>query len=158
MNIIRFTSAVAACILGSLLIVSTANAQASPLGLWKTIDDATGKPTALIRITDDHGELTGKIEKLLTLHTDDRNPMCTKCTDVRKNQPIIGMTIIEKMHADDSPHADASTFVGGSILDPDNGKIYRSRMVLSADGKSLQVRGYIGVPLLGRTQTWLRAE
>ncbi len=148
----------AACILGSLLIASAAAAQSSPVGLWKTIDDATGKPTALIRITDERGELQGKIEKLFAPPADDSNPNCTQCTDKRKDQPIIGMTIIDGMHADSSSNANGKTFIGGNILDPDNGKVYKSRWYLSDDGKTLQVRGYIGVPLLGRTQTWLRSQ
>jgi uncharacterized protein (DUF2147 family) len=150
-------SSVTACILGTLIIASTAAAQSSPVGLWKTIDDATGKPAALIRITDEHGELKGRIEKLFAPPADDSNPKCTQCTDTRKDQPIIGMTIIEGMRADTSSNADRKTYVGGNILDPDNGKIYKSRLSMSDDGKTLQVRGYIGVPLLGRTQTWLRA-
>ena len=151
------TTAATACFLVSVLIASTAIAQSSPTGLWKTFDDSTGKPTAIIRISDDHGELKGEIEKLLAQPADDNNPTCTRCTDRRKDQPIVGMTIIEGMHADSSS-ADSKSFVGGSILDPDDGKMYKSRLLLSDDGKTLQVRGYIGVPLLGRTQTWQQVQ
>ena len=136
----------------SLMMMREADAQTSPVGLWKSIDDATGKPMALIRITDTHGELKGKIDKLFAPPADAPNPRCTECTDARKNQPIIGMTIIDGMHAE------GDAFSGGSILDPDNGKVYKSRMTLIDGGKKLQVRGYIGVPFLGRTQTWVREE
>ena len=125
---------------------------ASPVGLWKTIDDHSGKPKSLIRITESNGELRGKIEKLFREPGEDPNPKCDKCEDARKDQPIIGMTILTGMKPD------RGEYDGGQILDPGNGKIYKSKMSLANDGKALDVRGYIGVPLFGRTQTWLREE
>jgi uncharacterized protein (DUF2147 family) len=125
---------------------------ASPVGLWKTIDDHSGKPKSLIRITESNGELRGKIEKLFRDPGEDQNPKCDKCEDARKDQPIIGMTILTGMKPD------GGSYDGGWILDPANGKIYKSKMSLANDGKALDVRGYIGVPLFGRTQTWLREE
>jgi uncharacterized protein (DUF2147 family) len=136
----------------TLLVAYDATAQSSPVGVWKSIDDNNGKPMALIRISEHDGELKGRIEKLFSPPPGDKNPKCIKCTDARKEQPVIGMTIIEGMHAE------GAAFGGGTILDPDNGKIYKSRMTLVDDGKKLQVRGYIGMPLFGRTQTWLREE
>lgn len=136
----------------TLMASWAATAQSSPVGVWKSIDDTSGKPMALIRISEHNGELKGRIEKLFAPPPDDKNPKCVKCTDARKEQPVIGMTIIEGMHAE------GAVFGGGTILDPDNGKIYKSRMTLGDDGKKLQVRGYIGMPLFGRTQTWLREE
>ena len=144
--------ALAIVVVFDLLMMVDATAQTSPVGLWKSMDDTTAKPAALIRITDNHGQLVGKIEKLFELPDDNRNPRCTECTDARKNQPIIGMTIIDGMHVDGNGYG------GGNILDPDNGKVYKSRMTLTDNGKKLQVRGYIGVPLLGRTQIWVREE
>jgi uncharacterized protein (DUF2147 family) len=124
----------------------------SPVGLWKSIDDSSGKPTALIRITDNGGELQGKIEKLFREPGEEQNPKCTACTDTRKNQPILGMTIVSglKKHGDD--------YEGGEILDPKNGKVYKSKVEVRDGGRKLDVRGYIGVPLFGRSQTWLRQE
>lgn len=127
---------------------------ASPVGLWKTIDDETGKPKSLVRITESNGELRGKVEKLFRDAGEDQNPKCEKCEDVRKDQPIIGMTIITGMKKD----GDAYNYSGGQILDPASGKIYKSKMTLGDGGKKLDVRGYVGVPMLGRTQTWVRAE
>ncbi|AMO98594.1 hypothetical protein CAter282_0676 [Collimonas arenae] len=124
----------------------------SPVGLWKNIDDHSGKPKALIRITESNGELRGKIEKLLRDPSEDQNPKCVKCEGALKDQPILGMTIITGMKHD------GDEYNGGQILDPDNGKVYKSKMSLTDGGKKLNVRGYIGVPLLGRTQTWLREE
>jgi uncharacterized protein (DUF2147 family) len=124
---------------------------ASPVGLWKTIDDDTGKPKALIRITEINGELRGKIEKLF-LDIGEKNPKCDKCEGAQKDQPIIGMTILSGMKQEGTEYGD------GQILDPANGKVYKSKMSLADNGKKLNVRGYIGMPMLGRTQTWLREE
>lgn len=124
----------------------------SPVGLWKVIDDRSGKPSALIRITDNGGELQGKIEKLFREPNEDPNPKCLQCKDVRKDQPIIGMTIVSGLRKD------GDAYDGGKILDPKNGEVYKSKMTLRDGGKKLDVRGYIGVPMLGRSQTWLRQE
>lgn len=124
---------------------------ASPVGLWKTINDHTGKPEALIRITENNGELRGKIEKLF-LDVDEKNPKCDKCEGAQKDQPIIGLTILSGMKQEGTEYGD------GQILDPANGKVYKSTMSLADNGKKLNVRGYIGIPMLGRTQTWLREE
>ncbi len=138
---------------GALLSASAAWAQeASPVGVWKTIDDQSGKPKSLIRISVDNGELRGKIEKLFREPGEEQNPTCDKCEDARKDQPIIGMTILTGMKKD------GDEYNGGQILDPENGKVYKSKMALTDGGKKLDVRGYIGVPLLGRTQTWVRME
>ncbi|HJV84819.1 MAG TPA: DUF2147 domain-containing protein [Noviherbaspirillum sp.] len=126
--------------------------EASAVGVWKTIDDETGKPKSLVRISENNGELRGKIEKLFRDASEDQNPKCDKCEGALKDQPILGMTIITGMKKD------GSEYNGGQILDPANGKVYRSKMSVTDGGKKLDVRGYIGVPLLGRTQTWLRAE
>jgi uncharacterized protein (DUF2147 family) len=126
--------------------------QTSPLGLWKNIDDESGKPKALIRISEVNGVLTGKIEKLFLNPNEDQNPKCTKCDGALKDQPVLGMTILTGLKRD------GDEYNGGKILDPNNGKVYSSRLEVIADGKKLHVRGYIGIPMLGRTQTWLREE
>lgn len=124
----------------------------SPVGLWKTIDDTSGKPGALIRISENQGELTGKIEKLFRAPDEEQNPKCTACTDARKNQPIVGMTIVSglKKSGDD--------YSGGEILDPKNGKVYKSKLMVRDGGKKVEVRGYVGMPMFGRSQVWLRQE
>jgi uncharacterized protein (DUF2147 family) len=127
----------------------------SPAGVWKTIDDHSGKAKALIRISEANGEYKGKIEKLFRAPEEEQNPKCDKCEDARKGQPLIGMTILSGMKPDQQ---DTAAYTGGQILDPENGKVYKSKMTLADDGKKLNVRGYIGLPLLGRTQTWVRAE
>ena len=137
----------------ALALCSAAYAQeASPVGVWKTIDDQTGKPKSLVRISEANGEYRGKVEKLFREPGEEQNPKCDKCEGALKDQPILGMTIITGMKKD------GDEYNGGRILDPGNGKVYKSKMSLDDGGKKLNVRGYIGVPMLGRTQTWLRAE
>ncbi len=136
---------------GTTFLCGAVGAQdlSSPVGLWKTIDDETKQPKSLVRIVEKDGVLVGRIEKILTDRTDAR---CDRCTDERKDQPVQGMTILTGMKPDDG------LWDGGSILDPNNGKVYRSRMKLLEDGRKLEVRGYIGAPLFGRSQVWLREE
>lgn len=132
-------------------LVSAASAQVSPVGLWRTIDDETKTEKSLVRITESAGVLSGKIEKLSD--PEKANSVCEKCTDERKNQPVLGMTIMRNVRL-----GDPGVWDGGEILDPNNGKIYRVRLRPTEGGKQLDVRGYIGTPLLGRTQTWIRVE
>jgi uncharacterized protein (DUF2147 family) len=136
----------------ALAAIGACAQEAVPTGLWRTIDDDSGKPKALVRISENNGELTGRIEKLFEEPGKAPNPTCTKCEGTRKDQPIIGMTILFGMRRD------GAEYDGGQILDPNNGKIYRSKLSVTDGGKKLNVRGYIGIPMLGRTQTWLREE
>lgn len=148
---LRTAAAAALVITASALAAPAAFAQ-SPAGLWKSIDDETGKPKALIRIREAAGAFTGRIEKLL--NPSEPDPKCTKCTDDRKDQKIEGMTILTGLKA----NGDATEWDDGQILDPNNGKLYKAKMKLVEGGKKLEVRGFIGVSLFGRTQTWLREE
>jgi uncharacterized protein (DUF2147 family) len=125
---------------------------ASPVGLWKNIDDKTGKPKALIRISEANGIYQGKIEKLFRPADQEQNPKCEKCEGADKDQPLVGLAIIKDIKKD------GDEFSGGTIMDPENGKTYKSKMKLADGGKKLDVRGYIGTPLLGRSQTWVREE
>ncbi|HOM12202.1 MAG TPA: DUF2147 domain-containing protein [Rubrivivax sp.] len=127
-------------------------AQATPAGLWKTIDDDTKAEKSLVRVTESAGVFTGKVEKILTDKTDAK---CTECSDERKGQPVQGMVILRDIKPDPD---DKSQWIGGDILDPNNGKVYKVRIRAADGGKKLEVRGYIGTPLLGRTQTWIRVE
>jgi uncharacterized protein (DUF2147 family) len=141
--------------LAGVLLASavTAMAQAdSPIGTWQTIDDNTGQPKALIQISQEgDGTLDGKVIKGLGANNQpDRR--CTACTDERKDQLILGMTIIQQMKKE------GDGWDGGNILDPENGKIYKCKMRLEDGGQKLVVRGYIGVSLLGRSQTWIRQQ
>ena len=133
---------------GGPLALPAAHAQAdSPVGLWQSIDDSTGKPKALIRISESGGALVGRIEKLLA---DQPDAVCEKCEGELKDKPVAGMTIIQGLKKGEEWYQD------GTILDPSNGKTYRCRLKTIEGGGKLEVRGYIGSPLLGRTQTWIR--
>lgn len=136
----------------TLLMTQIASAQNSPAGLWKTIDDKTGKVKSLVRIQESGGEFQGKIEKLFRDVDQDQNPKCDKCEGSNKDQPLIGLTILFNIKKDGDEYS------GGKILDPANGKLYSSKLKLIDSNKKLEVRGYVGMPMFGRTQTWLREE
>ena len=120
----------------------------SPVGLWKTIDEATKQPKALIRISDQGGALVGRIEKILVPNAGDA--VCDQCTDQRKDKPIQGMTILSGLKKE------GQEWTGGEILDPNNGKVYKAMAKLADGGRKLEVRGFVGIPTIGRTQSWLR--
>ena len=136
----------------ALTAFGTAWAQSTPVGLWKTIDDDGKTEKSLVRITDGGGGvLSGKIEKIFDAAKQDSK--CDKCTDERKDKPVLGMVILRnsKQDADDK-----EAWTGGEILDPNNGKTYKTRLKPVEGGKQLQMRGYIG-PFF-RTQVWQRVE
>ncbi len=124
----------------------------SPAGVWKSIDDKTKKERSIIRISEVNGKFTGVVEKLFDQPGDDPAHLCKECKGERKDKPIIGMTILWGLKKD------GNIWAGGEILDPHNGKTYRCKMTLSEDGKSLNVRGFIGISLIGRSQIWLREQ
>ena len=140
------------------LIMTFGNAMAvagsTPIGLWRTVDEDSGEAKSMVRITDNQGVLEGRIEKLLDPN-DAPNALCERCGDERRNQRILGLIILRNVRLADSK---TRQWNGGDILDPENGKVYQVRLTLSADGHQLDVRGYIGAPLFGRTQTWIRAN
>ena len=138
--------------LGLALLAGLAQAQSTPAGVWKTIDDETKKEKSLIRLSDTGGVVSGKLEKFLDPDTK-TDVVCDKCTDDRKDKPIMGMTLVRntKQSADNK-----EVWEGGDILDPNNGKVYKLRLKPLDGGKALEVRGYIG-PFF-RNQTWIRVE
>jgi uncharacterized protein (DUF2147 family) len=142
-------------VIGTILLSTSppgSPAERSPVGLWKTIDDHTGKPRGLVRITEANGEYQARVEKTFPKPGEDPNPKCEKCEGARQNQPVIGMTILWGLKKQGDEYQD------GEILDPESGKIYRARMRLQDGGEKLDVRGFIGFSLLGRSQTWIREE
>lgn len=139
------------CAAAMLAAASVFADSGSPAGLWRTIDDKTGKERSLIRITETNGVFEGKVEQLLNRQPDDDpENLCRKCEGARKDQPIIGMTILWGLKKEGDQYS------GGEILDPKNGKVYRAKMKLVDDGAKLEVRGFIGVSLFGRSQVWVR--
>jgi uncharacterized protein (DUF2147 family) len=117
-------------------------------GRWKTFDDKTGKPKGIVLIYEQDGQFFGKVES--AIDPKDANNICDLCKDERKNKPNVGMVILRHLKRD------GDEYDGGDILDPDNGKVYRCKARLEEGGKKLVVRGYIGISLLGRSQTWTR--
>jgi uncharacterized protein (DUF2147 family) len=142
-------------VLGLVMAVAfaaNAAAQMTPVGLWKTIDDESKEEKSLVRIVEEGGVISGRIEKLLIPPTNPKG-ICDKCTDERKDQPLIGLTILRNLKQDAE---DKTVWQGGEVLDPNNGKTYRARLQPVEGGKQLQMRGYIG-PFY-RTQIWTRVE
>ena len=142
-----------ACLLAGAAFTAAAQAT-SPAGLWRTIDDSTKKDKSLVRIVEANGVYTGKVEKIVDPDSP-KDAVCKDCSDERKDKPILGMTIIRNMKQSGD---DKTVFEGGDILDPNNGKVYRVKLKLIDNASKLDVRGYIGTPMLGRTQTWIRSE
>ena len=139
---------IAAWLLGA---AGAAMAQMTPVGLWRTIDDDGKTEKSQVRITEKDGVLTGVVEKVTDPTKQDAK--CDECTDDRKGKPVIGMQIIRgvKQDADDK-----ELWTGGQILDPNNGKSYKTRLKPVEGGKKMEMRGYIG--FLYRTQVWIRVE
>ena len=135
-----------------VLAAGPALAQMTPVGLWKTIDDESKKEKSLVRIVESGGVVSGRVEKFLDPETK-ADSVCEKCTDERKDKPVLGMTILRNLKPGDD---DKSVWDGGDVLDPNNGKVYRARLKPLEGGKQLQLRGYIG-PFY-RTQVWIRVE
>lgn len=123
---------------------------ASPVGIWKTFDDDTHAAKALVEIDVRDGELSGRVVKLFRALGEDPNPVCRECRDFRHDQPVLGMTILWGLRRN------GTEWSGGEILDPEEGATYRA--ALHVDGDQLDVRGYLGISLLGRTQVWQRAQ
>lgn len=124
----------------------------SPVGLWKTIDDNSGKPGGLIRIELVDGRYQGRIEKIFPEPGEDPNPRCVQCEGARRNQPVVGLNFMWGLTRQ------GDEYQGGEILDPRTGKVYRAKLRLEDGGRKLNVRGFIGFSLLGRTQVWHREE
>lgn len=137
--------------LAAALISSAVYADdASPVGLWKNIDDVSGKPRAMIRITESNGILQGKIERVFPKPHESQNPKCEKCEGGNKNAPVIGLAILTGLVRK------GDEYTGGQLLDPDSGSVYSGKVRVIDGGRRLSVRGYIGVPILGRSQVWVR--
>jgi uncharacterized protein (DUF2147 family) len=139
--------------IATLFTAGAAFAQATPVGVWKNIDDKTKAEKAQIRITESGGVLRGVIEKLLAPDAK-HDGVCDKCEDDRKDKPMVGLEIVRGVKKSDTDNL----WDGGTILDAAEGKVYKVRMQPVDGGKKMEVRGYMGMPLLGRTQTWIRVE
>ena len=122
----------------------------SPAGRWKTIDDKTGETKSIVEIAVVNGEAQGKVAQVFVPPAKEPNPKCVNCVGDLKDKPIIGMQIMWGLKRD------GNEYTGGRVMDPDDGKTYRCKIRVVEGGKKLEVRGYIGMALFGRTQTWVR--
>lgn len=126
-------------------------AQMTPVGVWRSFDEKTNEPKSEVRITENAGVLQGTVQKVLRKGAAP-DAKCTKCRDALKDQPIVGLPIIQEARKADGK----DVWEGGKILDPENGKFYTLRLTPIEGGQKLEVRGSVGP--FGRTQTWLRVQ
>ena len=120
------------------------------LGVWKTIDEKTNQPSSLIRLEERNGGLIGTVIELIPTPGEPPITHCRLCKGERKDKPIVGMVIMNGLKKEKPGY-----WFGGEILDPEEGDIYKVK-IATDDGKTLKVRGYIGISLIGRTQVWVR--
>ena len=134
----------------AVLLPYSVQADISPVGRWKVIDDKGHKPVAIMKIVERNGEYLGQIVKVIPQPGDKPDPICSNCPGELKGSPIEGLTIMQGLKKE------GDEYDGGTILDPGSGNYYSVKMSLGPDGNTLKVRGYLGFSLLGRTQTWYR--
>ena len=146
-RLVRRTAAVSFC---AFLVTSAYADPPTVEGVWQQIDNGTGYVGGLISLKEKAGLWEGYIVKIYPKPSDPVDPVCSGCTDDRKNQPVLGLRLIQ------NAKRDGLSYEGGTILNPRNGSQYSARLTLSSDNQTLTVRGYLGLTLFGQSQTWTR--
>jgi uncharacterized protein (DUF2147 family) len=137
-------------VFGSVLGFEANAAEPTATGLWQQVDDKTGEVGGWFLLFEKDGAYQGAIAKTFGKPGEDPNPLCKKCEGDQKNAPLLGLVLIKGMKRT------GLKYENGTILDPRDGKVYNALMEVSQDGKTLAVRGYLGLEMLGRTQFWKR--
>jgi uncharacterized protein (DUF2147 family) len=132
-------------------LIPAVGQEPSAAGLWEQIDETSGQAEGWFRIVEKDGVYQGTLVKGFPKPGEDPATwLCNKCEGAEKNAPVIGLTLIKGMKRKGLAYED------GTIMDPRDGSVYRALMNLSRDGQTLEVRGYLGISLFGRSQTWKR--
>src|SRR3981189_1941682 len=147
--------ALGAVVLGAVAVggptgVPREGADPSAVGLWEQVDENSRKPESWFKIVEPNGAFDGIIVKIYQKPGEDENWVCSKCEGAEKGAPVLGLTLIKGMKRN------GLSYEEGTIMDPRDGSIYRALMKLSPDGQKLEVRGYLGISLFGRSQVWNR--
>ena len=145
-------------LLFSLIMTSCSHIFANDaiIGKWKNIDDQTGFSKGIIEIyKESDGSYSGRVHEITPHPGYTPKEICDKCTGADRNKPTIGMKVLRNFHTNEKKD---TQYIAGTILDPTSGKLYKGTLNLRANGKRLALRGYIGVELIGRSQTWIRSE
>jgi uncharacterized protein (DUF2147 family) len=142
-------------IMGALLVIAAAGvplraAEPTATGLWEQIDEKTGKPESWFKIQERNGVYEGAIVKIFFKPGEDENWVCDRCEGAERGRPVLGLTLIKGMRRN------GLSYENGTIMDPRDGSVYRALMRLSPDGQKLEMRGYLGISLFGRSQMWNR--